>query len=121
MTNPFYKYIGKEDHLHIQVTQYLNTQYPKVLWHHSPNEGKRSAFERFKTSVLGVKSGCPDILIFNPIHPFVGLAIELKIKPNKVSSNQKEFLANLLSCGWMTVVCYTFEETKHIIDEYFKK
>lgn len=121
MPNPFLKYLGAEDHLHIQVTQYLNTQYPKVLWHHSPNEGKRSAFERFKTSVLGVKSGCPDILIFTPIRPFVGLAIELKIKPNKVSPNQKEFLNQLLSCGWMTFVGFNFEETKHVIDEYLKK
>ncbi len=47
-----------------------------------------------------------------------GLAIELKIKPNKPTESQQVALNILLVKGWKTDVCYSFEETKKAIDEY---
>ena len=59
--NPFDKYLTKEDHLHLQVVEYLRWQYPNVLFGHWPNEGKRSPFERYKAKKLGMVKGWPDI------------------------------------------------------------
>lgn len=108
--NPFTKYLGPEDHLQHQVVEWLRYQYPKLRYHHSPNEGKRSKFEQFKYKYLGSDSGFPD-LIFPEIH----LAIELKVKPNKPTAHQLEWLEYFKSIGWTAEVCYSYEEAVALI------
>jgi hypothetical protein len=104
--NPFHKFLGPEDHLQHQVITWLKYQHPKIKYHHSPNEGKRSDFEKFKYSYLGSDSGFPDLII-----PEKKLVIELKIKPNRPSVAQLEWLAYFKMIGWRAEVCYSFEET----------
>ena len=141
--NPFDKFLGPEDHLHIQVVQYLQLQYPDVFFIHTPNEGKRTKFEQYKFKILGGTPGVPDIMIYkfrydvkieqgvmpgttDDIPNFllshydinVGLAIELKIKPNKPTPAQLECLHQLEKAGWKTHVIYDFDDAKEIIDIY---
>lgn len=108
--NPFEKFLGAEDHLHHQVIMWLKYQYPKLKYHHSPNEGKRSEFERFKYDYLGSDEGFPDLII-----PAKKLVIELKVKPNKPSKAQVEWLAYFKQIGWRAEVCYNFEEAQQLI------
>jgi hypothetical protein len=114
--NPFIKYAGPEDHLQHQLVTWLKLQYPKLKYHHSPNEGKRSPFERFKYQYLGSDSGFPD-LIFPSLH----LVIELKIKPNRPTPAQEEWLDYFMAIGWRSEVCYSFEEAQKILTEEFAK
>lgn len=118
--NPFEKYLTKEDHLQMQVATYLNLQYPDLLWHHCPNEGKRTAFERYKIKNFGIRAGMPDIMIFKKHDVYCGLAIELKIRPNTMTKKQLECMDGLWRAGWNHVVCYDFDEAKKIIDLYMK-
>ena len=113
--NPFHKYVGPEDHLQHQVITWLAWQYPKLKYHHSPNEGKRSKFEQFKFKYLGSDSGFPD-LIFPEIH----LVIELKIKPNKPTPAQREWLDYFRSIRWTAEVCYSFDEAIGVIRDEVK-
>ena len=109
--NPFYKYLGPEDHLHHQVIQWVKIQYPKLKFHHSPNEGRRSPFERMKFKYLGGDSGFPDLLF-----PSIFLAIELKIKPNKPTPQQLEWLQYFSTeCQYIAEVCYNFDDAVAII------
>ena len=121
MPNPFEKFLGHEDHLHRQVITYLAHQYPGVLFHHSPMEGKRSPFEQFKLKWLGAKSGFPDIFIFCANKNGNGLAIKLKVKPNKPTDNQKEWITQLWNRNYRAEVCFSFEEAKSVIDKYLGK
>jgi len=125
------EYLTAEDHLHLQVNDYLKLQYPNVLVLHVPNEGKRTVFERWKAKVLGMKRGWPDIMIFKGVDFLVGsstkeycvykgLAIELKIKPNKPTINQLAILQKLHEGNWYTKVCYTFDEAIETINFYLK-
>jgi hypothetical protein len=81
-----------------------------VLWCHVPNGGKRHIRVAAKLKKEGVKRGCPDILIFTPPPRFPirnGTAIELKRSDGGVvSREQKEWLENLRSHGWVTTVAY---------------
>lgn len=106
----------KEDDLQKQVARYLDIK--KVLWCHVANERKTSFQAGARLKAKGVKSGVPDCLIFEPCNGFNGLSIELKIKPNKPTANQKEWLKRLKKHNWITEVCYTFEDAKEIIDNY---
>ena len=64
--NPYAKYLGKEDVLQNQVMKYLSLKYPKALYTHVANEGKRTPFEQYKMKYLGTKPGIPDLMIFTP-------------------------------------------------------
>lgn len=120
MPNPFEKYLGKEDKLQNKVMTYLKYQYPKALFTHVSNEGKRSPFERYKMKFLGSKAGMPDLMIFTPNKYYNGLAIELKVGYNKPSENQKKWLADLNDANWKAIWLNNFEDIKTTIDNYFK-
>ena len=57
-------------------------------------------------------------MIFNPNNTYNGLAIELKIKPNKPSENQKKWLKKLESMNWKSCVCYSLDEVIKTVEEY---
>ena len=119
MPNNFSKYLTKEDKLQNAVMNYFKMQYPDAFVIHVPNEGKRTPFERYKFKTLGGVSGVPDILCFDSKGDFNGLAIELKIKPNKHTENQQKCLKTLEIKKWKIAVSYDFDECKQLIDEYF--
>ena len=118
--NPYYKYLGKEDHLQHAVMLYVMTAYPDALMTHPMNEGKRSKFERYKMKYLGVTSGIPDILIFTPNNKYGGLAIELKVGYNKPTPNQRKWLKSLENANWYSIWLNNFDDCKLVIDQYFK-
>lgn len=64
--NPFYKWLSYEDKEHIRVVQHLKLKYPTKIAFHVPNEGKKSAFERYKHSLMGAMKGCPDFVLLEP-------------------------------------------------------
>ena len=109
----------KEDDLQMQVASYLDLL--NVTWCHVANERKAKPQAGARLKRKGVKSGVPDCLIFDCCNGFNGLAIELKIKPNKPTVNQLGWLLSLEDIGWKTWTCYTFEDAKETIDEYLKQ
>ena len=117
--NPFAKYLGKEDVLQNQVMRYLGLKYPKTLFTHVANEGKRTPFEQYKMKYLGTKPGIPDIMIFEPNETKNGLAIELKAGYNKPTENQRKWLKELENNNWVAVWSINLDECIEIIDKYF--
>jgi len=113
--NPFIKFLSPEDHLQHQVIVWLGYQHPELRYHHSPDAGKRTPFERFKYNYLGSDAGFLDLCF-----PSMLLAIELKVKPNKPTPAQLEWIAYLNENGWTAVVCYTFDETIKVITDQIK-
>lgn len=113
----------KEDSLTIGVADYLRLQYPNILFTHIANERQTSPMRGAKLKRMGVRAGMPDIMIFKRAMlsvEYYGLAIELKIRPNKVTEKQLECMDGLLRAGWQFVICYDFDEAKNIIDLYLK-
>lgn len=110
-----------EAQLQQSVMRYLAYVYPNALAIHVPNEGKRS---RFTAKKMGIKAGCPDVLIFERKSDIdfnlSGLAIELKVGDNKPTDKQLWFLRSLKYRGWATAICYSFDEAKKEIDSYLK-
>lgn len=111
----------EEDNLLISVMNYIRMQYPKVLAIHCANERRTSPQAGALLKRKGVLAGVSDILIFTPKGNAKGYAIELKIKPNKTTPSQVEFLARLSDCGWDFAVCYDFDFAKKAIDDYMNR
>lgn len=134
MPNPFDKYLTPEDHEHIMVVKYMKSKHPDLLFFHVPNEGKKSAFERYKTSIMGAKKGIADFLLLEPNNGKHGLFIELKapsrqrinkntgkivkVAHGKPSPEQLDFIAEAIGRGYDAKCVIGADECIKIIEEY---
>jgi len=107
-----------EDNLQMAACTYLDSL--NLLWCHVANERKTSKQAGARLKKKGVKPGVPDCMIFEPRGNYIGLVIELKIKPNKISDNQKRWLENLAIKGYKCVVCYDIDEVILVVSNYIK-
>lgn len=110
------KYQGSEDAFQEAVAVYLDML--KVRWCHVPNGGVRGYKTAAKLKRQGTKPGVPDVVIFEPRGKFHGLMIELKVKGNKPSATQVEWLNGLSKNGYATFWTDSFDEVKIIVEKY---
>jgi len=108
-----------EDDLQMATARYLDVM--GLLWCHVANERKTTKQAGARLKKKGVKSGVPDCMVFEPRGKFNGLAIELKIKPNAPTVNQKNWLKRLELKKWHGVVCYNMDQVIEVVDLYLKK
>ncbi|MCI8442549.1 MAG: VRR-NUC domain-containing protein [Provencibacterium sp.] len=85
-----------------------------------PNGGSRNVIEAANLKRQGVKAGVPDIFLPVPRGPYHGLWIEMKVKPNKLTEKQRDWLAFLSRMGYRTAVCYGMNEARRDIVEYMQ-
>jgi len=83
-------------------------------------EAKIRAISKMKAE--GLRPGVPDIFLPVPDrfhnNSYCGLFIEMKVKPNKPTKEQMEWIDELAAMGYKAVVCYSFEEAKETICDY---
>lgn len=85
---------------------------------HIANERRCSYARGNMLRKMGVTAGVSDIFIMIPSGGFHGLWIEMKVKPNKPTASQLEFLDNATSQGYATAVCYSSEEAMTAVKDY---
>lgn len=99
--------------------EFAEEQYPELrLMYHIPNEGKRSKVTGAQLKAQGLKAGVPDVCLPVAHGGYIGLYVEMKVKPNRPTENQKQWLRALRGAGHFTAVAYTWEEAKNLIVEY---
>ncbi|OGO90326.1 MAG: hypothetical protein A2Y17_12215 [Clostridiales bacterium GWF2_38_85] len=98
---------------------YMAGRYPDIKFmFHVPNGGKRDATTAARLKMEGVKAGVPDIELPSARGGYFGLFIEMKIKGNKPTENQKEWLSALQARGYYVAVCYGWEPASKLVEEY---
>jgi hypothetical protein len=85
-----------------------------------PNGSLRNLITAVKLKREGVKRGVPDVFMAVPRQGFHGLFIEMKYGKNKLTTEQKEFIAFAESEGYKCAVCYSWSAAKEVIEEYLK-
>ena len=111
-----------ENKLHNAVIDYLNLQYKNILYT-STMGGLYLGKNNYKQKSILKKNyskGRPDIIIFEPIGKFHGLAIELKIKTGRPTSEQLQWRHKLNSRNYVSEIVYGFDDAKILIDRYLK-
>jgi hypothetical protein len=106
----------------VATVNWFRYQYPKFakcLWA-VPNGGVRHIGTAIKLKAEGGLAGVSDLFLMIPATEYHGLFIEMKVKGGKLSSSQKEFIANAILMGYKAVVCYGFDEAKQAINEYLQ-
>ncbi|MEE1054398.1 MAG: VRR-NUC domain-containing protein [Acutalibacteraceae bacterium] len=96
-------------------------KYPELeLAFHIPNGGKRNAREAANLKRQGVKAGVPDICLPVARGGYHGLYIELKVGNNKPTEKQKEWQKKLNKQGYLSVVCYGWQQAVRTLTEYLE-
>lgn len=85
-----------------------------------PNGGLRNVIVASKLKKEGVRAGIPDIHMPVARNGFIGLWIEMKIKPNKCTPAQVDRIAQLRLDGHYVVVCYGLDEAIQAALGYLK-
>lgn len=89
----------------------IQAKYPELMLAFAiPNGGMRDKITAGRLKAEGVKSGVWDIFLPVPIRPFNGLWIEMKVRPNKLTSEQHEWYCKLAPYGYDWFVAYTWQE-----------
>jgi hypothetical protein len=94
-----------------------------LLYVHIPNEGRHKVQFRAKQISMGMKTGMPDVMIFDDIPEmhFKGLAIELKRSLNKPSEKQLECLVALKEKGWLCYWTNSLEIAKDLVNKWYHR
>lgn len=93
---------------------------PILRWIHATMNGApaSSRTSAAKRQAAGQTPGVSDICIPVPMRGYHGAWIELKIKPNKLSEDQKLFLAAMEQMGYWCRVAWSDEELIALTEEY---
>ena len=98
--------------------RYQMSQYAPLLFA-IPNGGKRGKTTAAILVGEGVQKGVPDLFLAVPKTPYSGLFIEMKWGDNKPSADQIAMIERLKAQGYVCELCYSFDEFRAIITEYF--
>lgn len=139
------KKFNSEEHLQIQVADYLRLQYPNVIFHSDYGSGLNLTIGQavIQKRLNGGRRAWPDMQIAKPAtiaigqkspagysaRIFHGLFLELKKENTRLKkkdgswasehiAEQAETLEKLRQAGYKAEFAVGFEEAKQIIDEY---
>lgn len=103
----------KEENLQMVIADYL-ARFCPVLWWHVPNGNKlanKRAGGRLKR--MGVKAGVHDLHFLLP-GGILG-TVELKVKPNGLTPEQRYFKSRVEEGGGRAAVCYSLGEVIDVL------
>jgi hypothetical protein len=109
----------KEMILFFDYVRYAARRDPRLASiYHISNEGKASIQRRITLARAGVLKGIPDICVPIPNGGYGALYIELKIKPNRASREQKRVIEHLNELGNLAVLCWSGTEAIQTLERY---
>ena len=109
----------QESTLQTTCVRWFRYQYPHLIIYAVPNGGSRNVREAQHLKAEGVLSGVADLVVLLPQGK--SLYIEMKVKGNRQTSNQKDFQKKAIALGHTYAVCYTFDEFKQVIENLITK
>lgn len=109
----------KEAELQEQLVSWARGKYPvfSILFF-AVNNNSHSQRAGAIAKRLGTLKGVSDILCLYSNGRNLGFSIEIKIKPNRLTPEQKRFLDALAAQGWATQTIYSLKQGQTFIDIY---
>nr|DAN48428.1 MAG TPA: Nuclease [Caudoviricetes sp.] len=104
----------KESVLQTACVKWFRLQYPNLVIYAVPNGGSRNVREAQRLKSEGVLAGVADLVVLLPQGK--SLYIEMKVKGNRQTENQKAFQDKAITLGHTYAVCYSFEEFQQVIE-----
>lgn len=105
----------QESTLQTSCVKWFRYQYPHLVIYAVPNGGSRNVREAQRLKSEGVLAGVADLTILLPEGK--SLYIEMKVKGNRQTPNQKEFQQKAEALGHKYYVCYSFEDFEKVVKQ----
>lgn len=105
----------QESSLQTSCVKWFRYQYPDLIIYAVPNGGSRNVREAQRLKSEGVLAGVADLTILLPQGK--SLYIEMKVKGNRQTPNQKEFQQKAEALGHKYYVCYNFEDFEKVVKQ----
>ena len=83
---------------------------PEFALYAVPNGANKSINQAMKFKREGLRKGIPDLCLDVPCGGYHGLRIEMKVKPNKPSPEQREVMVYLAKADYRVCLCYSAQE-----------
>ena len=98
-----------------ECVKWLIIRYPnKIIFHHSPNEAKRSEVMGARLKAMGMRPGWPDMEILLPGGKVV--FFEFKTKTGRQSTSQKEIQLLLEAIGHQYFIIRSVEDFIRVVE-----
>lgn len=123
-------YYNPEYLVHKAICQYLNVQYPFVIYHSDAMGLNLTKAQRGMFKPLRKSTGFPDLMILEPKGVWHGMFLEIKadgkspfkkdgtIKSSEHLKNQDNYHAKLQLRGYKALFVVGFDQAKQVIDDY---
>lgn len=105
----------QESTLQTSCVKWFRYQYPHLVIYAVPNGGSRNVREAQRLKSEGVLAGVADLTILLPQGK--SLYIEMKVKGNRQTPNQKEFQQKAEALAHKYYVCYSFEDFEKVVKQ----
>lgn len=86
-----------------------------------PNGGKRHVVTAMRLQKEGAKAGVFDLMLPVARRGYHGMFIEMKYGKNGLSESQQEFKKLVEAEGYLTLICWNWEEAKEGLLKYLKR
>lgn len=94
---------------------------PEFALYAIPNAAKRSPRTGSSMKAEGLRAGMSDLNLDVVRGGLAGLRIEMKIKPNTLTKEQKEVQLYYNGAGYKAVVCWSSDEAIKVIKQYLER
>lgn len=85
---------------------------------HLANERKTSFITGTLLKIMGVRAGASDVMLPIARHGHHGLFLELKARKGRMTPNQRKFLADMTTQGYLAVCCTGYDSARAFIEAY---
>lgn len=121
----------KEQHLQLQICEYLRIQYPHAIFFSEPSGLRVSIGQAVQLKKMRSFGKLPDMFVAFPNGKYHGLFMELKVEDTTIFKKNGEIVASehirqqfdtltrLYNLGYAAVFAVGFEDAKSKIDRYF--
>jgi len=100
------------------ILRMYEDKYPELKWVFAiPNGGHRHISVARKMKAEGVKAGVLDVCVPFPVDEWAGAYLEMKIKPNRLTENQRAFI-KAIEGTHKVYVCFSALDACHAVGEY---
>ena len=110
----------EESHIQRRCVSWFRLQFPALRLNliAIPNGYKTSVTQARIAKMEGLVAGAADLFLFVPNATYHGMAIEMKTEKGRQQDTQKEWQAAVEAQGYKYVVCRSFEDFYHQVNNY---
>jgi hypothetical protein len=110
---------NEESNIQKAVIKWINLKYPNLLYCATVGGVRTSFKQAILMKQTGYRKGVPDLLIFEPLNNYHGLAVEIKTLKGRPSKHQKKWIEDLNKRKYYAKITRGFDETIKTIENYF--